>query len=321
MGSEGFVYALVNPSIPGLIKVGRSTRGANERARELSGTSTPTPFVVIYEAAFRDCEAAERLVHTALESLGYRVSPNREFFDAPATAVVDAIRNAKDQDERATCGFEDAVAGGASSQQEAIWENVMRQANCALYGWDGELQDNRRALRLFEQAARLGAPEAFSELACLHGYGTPEIPANQERAIEWLKMGASRGARWCWAKLSDAYLSQAWSDISHPDNARKSLRRFFSDIRMAQFDDSQERECFFRLKTYLDLCAAANLRRTIQPDVHEDLTAINHAVSELMARIDAVADTLDRSARRLAISQLQERLMQMDGASASIQRR
>ena len=95
MGSEGFIYALVNPSMPGLVKVGRSTRGADERVRELSGTSTPTPFVVIYEAAFRDCEAAEHLVHTALESLGYRVSPNREFFDAPATAVVDAIRNAK----------------------------------------------------------------------------------------------------------------------------------------------------------------------------------------------------------------------------------
>src|SRR5438552_12088647 len=189
MGSEGFIYALVNPSMPGLVKVGRSTRGADERVRELSGTSTPTPFVVIYEAAFRDCEAAEHLVHTALESLGYRVSPNREFFDAPATAVVDAIRNAKNQDERQAGEIGDADVSGDSSQNEAIWENVIRQAACARYGWDGELQDNRRALRLYEQAARLGAPEAFSELARLHGYGTPEIPANQEKPIEWLKMG------------------------------------------------------------------------------------------------------------------------------------
>jgi TPR repeat protein len=102
------------------------------------------------------------------------------------------------------------------------------RCSCCLHGWEGELQDFGRALRLYEQAAKLGAPLAFLELAHMYGYGTPGSPADPARAIACLKAGANRGARWCWAELSDAYLGIAWSAISHPDNARKSLRNFFT---------------------------------------------------------------------------------------------
>ena len=43
----GWVYVLVNSSMPGIAKVGRTTRAPRDRAAELSGvTGVATPFIV-----------------------------------------------------------------------------------------------------------------------------------------------------------------------------------------------------------------------------------------------------------------------------------
>jgi T5orf172 domain len=48
--TSGYVYILINTSFDGMIKVGRTTRDPQERARELSwATGIPTPFRVAYE--------------------------------------------------------------------------------------------------------------------------------------------------------------------------------------------------------------------------------------------------------------------------------
>src|SRR5262249_27535580 len=61
MAEPGFVYALLNPSMPDLVKVGRTTRDPKGRADELShATGVPTPFLVAYKRFFSDCEQAEQ---------------------------------------------------------------------------------------------------------------------------------------------------------------------------------------------------------------------------------------------------------------------
>ena len=78
----GFIYALINPSLSGLVKVGKTKRDTQERANELSGTTgVPTPFIVAYEIFVSDCTQAEKYLHTLLETKGYRISQNREFFN------------------------------------------------------------------------------------------------------------------------------------------------------------------------------------------------------------------------------------------------
>lgn len=94
MGSPGYVYVLVNSSMPGLVKVGLTERDAQGRAAELSGTTgVPTPFVVAFEQYFTDCQAAEKSIHAELERRGVRVAPNREFFSCTANEVVRLIMN------------------------------------------------------------------------------------------------------------------------------------------------------------------------------------------------------------------------------------
>jgi len=41
---QGYVYILTNPSMPGLVKIGRSKNGGRKRASDLYQTGVPTPF-------------------------------------------------------------------------------------------------------------------------------------------------------------------------------------------------------------------------------------------------------------------------------------
>lgn len=87
--SAGYVYLLVNSSMPGLIKVGRTERPVVERVAELSApTGVPTPFELVFEVFVDDCEGAERRLHEHLSQRGYRVSTDREFFQAPIRDVI-----------------------------------------------------------------------------------------------------------------------------------------------------------------------------------------------------------------------------------------
>lgn len=75
----GYIYVLVNPGMPGLVKIGKSLRNPEERARELSsGTNVPFSFEVGYEKLVSNCDLAERLIHQKLSNL--RAAHNREFF-------------------------------------------------------------------------------------------------------------------------------------------------------------------------------------------------------------------------------------------------
>lgn len=97
----GHVYALLNSTMAGLVKIGKTEREPEERAKELScGTGIPTPFVVAYAEWFKDCSAAEDYVHSLMEQKGFRVSQNREFFCAPVKAAIQAIMKAKERDDR-----------------------------------------------------------------------------------------------------------------------------------------------------------------------------------------------------------------------------
>lgn len=92
----GVLYVLVNASMQGHVKIGRTARDAAERARELSAaTGVPTPFVVAYEAKFADVAAAERYVHKALERRNCRVSDRREFFRISSTEAIKVIESVK----------------------------------------------------------------------------------------------------------------------------------------------------------------------------------------------------------------------------------
>jgi len=85
---QQYLYILSNPSMPGLIKIGKTTTSPNQRMSELYSTGVPTPFVLELSVEIDDCHASERAAHGALAK--YRVADNREFFK---TSVENALKS------------------------------------------------------------------------------------------------------------------------------------------------------------------------------------------------------------------------------------
>lgn len=82
---KGYVYILTNPSMPGIVKIGRTSRSVDGRAAELYQTGVPLPFVVETQVFSPDCVSLERSVHDDMAKL--RLNGGREFF---RSAVEDA---------------------------------------------------------------------------------------------------------------------------------------------------------------------------------------------------------------------------------------
>ncbi|MEV7776675.1 GIY-YIG nuclease family protein [Kitasatospora sp. NPDC088351] len=90
-----FVYVLVNPEMPGLVKIGWSGRLPEDRAHELSRTAVPLPYQVAYRTRTLKHEAVEKRAHQLL--VDYRVSSKREFFRVPEATAVQAVQLAQEQ--------------------------------------------------------------------------------------------------------------------------------------------------------------------------------------------------------------------------------
>jgi len=78
--TEGWVYCLSNPSMPGLLKVGITERTPEERAKELSTTGVPTPFVIEFAKRVKNPAQKEATLHALLEKYAERTNARREFF-------------------------------------------------------------------------------------------------------------------------------------------------------------------------------------------------------------------------------------------------
>lgn len=74
------VYILANEGMPGLCKIGFTTRNdIQERTKELYTTGVPYPFEVYYACKVKDGKRVETTLHKIYQK--NRVNPNREFFE------------------------------------------------------------------------------------------------------------------------------------------------------------------------------------------------------------------------------------------------
>lgn len=85
----GFLYLMTNPAMPGLVKIGMTTRSPEERAQELASTGVPMPFHVAAAWPVDDVRSAERDAHEALAR--YRVNDQREWFRVSVPAAIKAL--------------------------------------------------------------------------------------------------------------------------------------------------------------------------------------------------------------------------------------
>ncbi len=94
------VYLLTNPTIPDLVKIGRTT-DLEQRMRQLSTHSgVAVPFECFYACAVNDGLAVEKALHEAFGD--HRINPKREFFRISPARIQAILRLFEVKDETPT---------------------------------------------------------------------------------------------------------------------------------------------------------------------------------------------------------------------------
>lgn len=88
----GSVYVLENDSMPGIVKIGMTSKVAEIRAKSLFTTGVPVPFRVAFELPLDDPFPVECMVHKFLDR--FRVNPSREFFEVSVEYAIEVIKEA-----------------------------------------------------------------------------------------------------------------------------------------------------------------------------------------------------------------------------------
>lgn len=252
MDDIGYLYVLANSAMPGLVKVGKTTRTPSERANELSGvTGLPTPFIVVYEQMFENCSAAEAFVHTYLAQQGFRVSENREFFNAPVNDVVRAIMITPGTvtESNQTAGkilrldtssshIVDELDDWQFGSQLNPWHSVYEEAESFNYGLGECIQDQGQALKLYIQSTKLGSLEAYSKIGLQHEKGSG-TQVNLNEAFNWYKEGAKKGNTHCYWAMGMLFLqpTDPKNPIANFSNSEKCFSSFIKKSNNAVVDE------------------------------------------------------------------------------------
>lgn len=87
-----YVYVLVNPGIPGICKIGYTTKTVYERCRQLnSAPGVINPWYPVFAYKCPSGPMLEREVHTHLEKMGKRVNLKREGFEIESIEAIKII--------------------------------------------------------------------------------------------------------------------------------------------------------------------------------------------------------------------------------------
>jgi hypothetical protein len=222
--TAGYVYILINPSMGGIVKIGRTQNNPEERAKELSSaTGVPTPFFVAYSSYFKDCNRAEIFVHTLLENSRY--ADNREFFQVSLQKAIDAIRQAESTLEVATPepGINTSLENDETSAKPlALWVSVFRSANGYFSGLGDTIQDQGKALQIYLKCAKLGSISAYWIIGIMHlsGLGCEQ---DREKAKGFFFQGTNVGNDLCWAGLGIIFFGE-----NNLENWNKAWKKYFT---------------------------------------------------------------------------------------------
>lgn len=105
---KGWVYVITNDAMPGLVKIGYSTKDPALRADELANTGSPHPYKVVYDTLVIEPRDIEQTVHEHMKS----VREGREWFRCTPHEAVRAVRTIAKSAMLMESSFEDPEESG-----------------------------------------------------------------------------------------------------------------------------------------------------------------------------------------------------------------
>lgn len=273
--NPGYVYVLMNASLPDIVKVGMTTRDPEDRVHELSSaTGVPTPFILIYKKYFSNCHLAEKMVHEVLRDS--RLSTNREFFSISPHEAINIIQsleltnNELDDDEETTS------ASSLSVNQQLI-EDMLEKADAYYNGEGNVLQDFPEAMKLYKKAADFNSPEAYYHLGGMY-YSGEGCKVDKHLAIQTFQKSGNLGNRKAYAQLAIYFTIDV--DIKNISNSLKCWSNYFDILENEWEHDYSD---YYYASEYIMFCQDNELEINyvdiISPFVDEVLDHINHHIN------------------------------------------
>jgi hypothetical protein len=283
---QGWVYVLLNPAMPGLVKVGRTTRLLRTRVAELSGaTGVATPFILVFEQSFRDCITAERDIHLMLDGCHMRYAPNREFFRGQTTEIIRLILQ-----------YALTTGDAAVMCPEQSGLDLLAQGDRYLFGNLQTLQDLPEALRCYQLATSRGSLVAFERLGAIIAQTQGVARGGKTRAMGYLREGARRGNYYCYCEMAAIA-----ADEGHLGNFIKAWELFFVQRRAAPLDEVETgpERYVAALQRYLVAC----FRLNIEPAHGAAMKGQAHALVQMLDRSRSLTRHAASTRRNVARAQ------------------
>ncbi|MBM6558862.1 MULTISPECIES: GIY-YIG nuclease family protein [Parabacteroides] len=123
----GIVYALTNPAMPGLVKIGMTSKlEIDQRKNQLyfGSSGVPLPFECVYACKVKDFEKTEKALHIAFAP--HRINPNREFFKMEVERVIAILELLGPNN--AIKEVEEDLEAGISDQERSARESMKKRA-------------------------------------------------------------------------------------------------------------------------------------------------------------------------------------------------
>jgi hypothetical protein len=286
MSQSGYIYALTNVSTNGIVKIGKTQRDPEGRAKELSSaTGVPTPFIVVYQAYFNDCDKAEIFVHTKLEK--YRVANNREFFQVSIPVAVDTIIEAKnyyaktentlDLSKRESQPFETNQDGESLEPGREIFE----LGEAYYYGHDDIIEDYAEAFNYYEKAARLGYAEAFLQMGIMYRDGQGRN-SDSKRALECFKEAIKHGNDEGWAEMASIFHTDG-----HQENEAKCWNKYFTSKEFLEYKPLQS----LRIYHYINARIGQNKPLEYKDQIRQVKTSVLNIINGMEKQVAQAQET------------------------------
>ena len=238
--NKGYVYVMINPSYEGLVKIGKTTKDPEERAKELSSaTGIATPFIVAYKRMFNDCHVAEKTIHKILTNKGVRVSNSREFFRLPISDAIDTILNIADI-STPTNDNEPTIINDSAEDEDPMYYTL---AMNYYLGDNGFTKDYNKALDFFHKSVL--AEEKCEDLIWCEMSEIYEELGNIQLAIKYAEKDMQESISSGKDSFKDLYamynrLFQLYIECGDESKAEEIFHLFFNGAKELSDEDWME---------------------------------------------------------------------------------
>jgi len=86
LSTEGYVYILTNPAMPGLVRIGKTERTVDEFVKVLNTTCVAAPFKIVHQRKVEHMDQVERDMHQHFSA--QRETRDHEFFKVTSDAAI-----------------------------------------------------------------------------------------------------------------------------------------------------------------------------------------------------------------------------------------